>query len=113
MRHESKYKFLFYTCLWVISCTQSACSQDFNALHHQKKPFIIKSSHMYKKSISTLDYKRIVPLKNYITPLFSELKYATTDNFTKVALYKNPVLFARLHVAEALKMFKTNFMLKD
>lgn len=100
---KSKDKFLLYTLFCGISCTHSATSQHINNVHNGKTPFVIANFTTYQTSIRGTENKRIVPLKNYVTPLFTDWKYATSNNFTGQILYIDPVAYAREPVAKALK----------
>jgi D-alanyl-D-alanine dipeptidase len=64
---------------------------------------IINSQSEYKRSISENPDKQLVELKNYIPDLKFDIRYATKNNFTKQAVYKNAKAFARLPVAKSLK----------
>lgn len=112
MWHENRANFLYCSYLFVICFTHSACSQQTYTAQKSSKPFVINSYTGYKKSIKGDINKKLVPLKNYITPLISDWKYATTDNFTRQILYINPVAYVRLPVAIALKKVQEQLALK-
>lgn len=112
MWYENKGKFLLYNYLCVIIFAHAACAQPIYTLHHQKKPFVINTYKGYKKSIKDESSKRIVPLKDYITPLLSDFKYATTNNFTRQVLYVQPVAYVRLSAAIGLKKVQEELALK-
>ncbi len=102
MSHENSKKFLFYTCFWVFSCTHPACSQGLNTLKTPEIPPMISHLEQYRLSISHAEYKRMVSLKNYLTPFFSDIKYASSQNFTHQILYVHPVVLVRRQVADSL-----------
>ena len=64
---------------------------------------VINSQLEYKKSVSENSDKQLVELKNYIPDLKLDIRYATRNNFTNQAVYKNAKAFARLPVARSLK----------
>jgi len=57
----------------------------------------------YKKSVSHNPEKQLVELSKYIPGIKLDIRYATTNNFAKQAVYKQARSFARLPVAMALK----------
>lgn len=103
MRRENRVKVLLYCCFWVLSCTHSASSQAVKNVHTEEKPFIITTFTAYTNSIIHNDNKRMVALSKYVTPLFTDWKYATSDNFTGLVLYKNPTAYVRKVIADSLK----------
>lgn len=112
MMNEDRVKLLFHTFLIVIIFSHAACSQRISTLHHVSKPHVINSFKSYEQSIKHDINKRLVPLKYYVTPLLSDWKYAATHNFTHRILYFNPVAYARLPVAVALKKVQEELALK-
>ncbi len=64
---------------------------------------VINTQAEYKKSISENADKQLVELKKYIPGLKLDIRYATKNNFTKQAVYREARAFARAPVAEALK----------
>lgn len=63
---------------------------------------VINTLTAYRKTVLADTNNRMVPVNQYVSPLLTDWKYATTDNFTKTILYKAPVALVRLPVAKAL-----------
>ena len=103
MRHENRRNFYLFHILFVISCSHIACSQAFNTVNPKNKPYIIDNILAYRKSITMDPSRRLVPLKAFITDLITDFKYASSDNFTGIVLYKDPAAFVRLPAALALQ----------
>ncbi|GGH82903.1 D-alanyl-D-alanine dipeptidase [Filimonas zeae] len=57
----------------------------------------------YEKTVQADSNNRMVPVQQYVTPLLSDIQYATNKNFTKTVLYTQPLLLVRLPVARALR----------
>lgn len=112
MWHENKRNLLFYCYLFVISFPQATCSQRIYTTNHYKTPLVINSYENYKKSIKDDSTKKLVPLKDYITPLLTDFKYATPDNFTRQVLYIQPIAYVRLSAAIGLKKVQEELALK-
>lgn len=111
MKHENKGKLVFHTFLFVITCSHAACSQDANKFSEGRLR-VISAISDYKKSILDNDDKRIVPLKQFVNPIITDYKYATTDNFTHEILYTNPGAYTRLTVALALEKVEKDLATK-
>ncbi|WP_051084354.1 M15 family metallopeptidase [Segetibacter koreensis] len=111
MRHENKGNFLIHTLLFVITCSPSACSQVVNNFS-KTSLLVISNVGEYRISIKKKENKRIVALKNYITPLITDFKYSTDCNFTHKKLYTNPDAYGRLTVAYALKKVQEDLVTK-
>jgi D-alanyl-D-alanine dipeptidase len=103
MRHENRGNFPFHTFLFVITFSHLACSQAFKPVQRAAKPLVIDNVGDYKNSIKSDTNKQIVLLQQFVPQLFTDLKYATKDNFTHHILYKKNVAFGRLGMANALK----------
>lgn len=103
MLYENKVKFLFLTFLFVISCSHTICSQYVNTFPNNSTIYVISDISTYNASIKKNNCKKMVNLKDYLNPLFTDFKYATINNFTQSVLYNNPDAFVRLKVAIALK----------
>lgn len=103
MRSENTKKMFFLCFIIVISFSQCALTQEINTLHNEKNIFLISTLNAYKKSVQSDTMKRMVALSEYITPLFTQFKYAKTSNFTHKILYRRPIAFARLKVVLALQ----------
>lgn len=64
---------------------------------------VINSYAAYRETVAADSNQQMVELQDYIKPLFTDWKYATTNNFTHTVLYINPIAYARLPVAKALQ----------
>lgn len=64
---------------------------------------VINDFSEYQKSVSLNPDKQLIELKKFIPDLYLDIRYATKNNFTGQAVYKQPRAFARLPVAKALK----------
>lgn len=63
----------------------------------------------YKQVVKTNPQKVLVNLESFIPDLVLDIRYATTDNFTKEKIYNLPRAYARRPVAEALKAAQAEF----
>jgi D-alanyl-D-alanine dipeptidase len=66
----------------------------------------------YKQSIVTNPNKELIDLEKYIPDLVLDIRYATTNNFTKEQIYNLPKAYARKPVAEALKKIQNELKAK-
>ena len=78
---------------------------------------IISSLDSYKNTTLLDTSQQLVDLQTYLTPFYSDFKYATTTNFTGKVLYKDPKAYLRLPAARALQcaldqLFKKGLSLK-
>lgn len=112
MWHENIVKNFLGGYLFVISFTHAAFSQRNMSAHPAFTPIVIHNLKVYKKSIKANSNNTVVALKQYITPLFSDFKYATINNFTHHILYVNPDVYVRLPTAIALKKIQEELALK-
>ena len=64
---------------------------------------VINTKAGYRQSILDDSTKQMVALKDFVSPLVTDFKYATTNNFTKITLYKKPIPYIRLAAAKALQ----------
>lgn len=103
MGSENRGMFFLATLAIVITCSHSASSQRINSTDISKKPPVINNANAYLQSISGDSTKRMVLLDKYVNHVFTDLRYATKNNFTKEILYYHPKVFVRLPVALALK----------
>ncbi len=76
------------------------------------KLYVIKDIKTYKNSIGSDSEKQMVMLKDYMQPLITDFKYATSDNFTHLVLYRHPIAFVRLPVAKALQKVQAELKTK-
>lgn len=66
----------------------------------------------YKQSVKTNPDNELVNLENYIPGVVLDIRYATTNNFTKEKIYNLPRAYARKPVAVALKKIQAELKLK-
>lgn len=64
---------------------------------------IISSLDSYKNTTMWDKSQQLIELQQYLTPFYTDFKYATTTNFTGKVLYKNPKAYLRLPAAMALQ----------
>lgn len=57
----------------------------------------------YKESIKTNPDKELIDLEKFVPGLVLDIRYATTNNFTKEKIYNLAKAYARKPVAESLK----------
>ncbi len=111
MKHEYKVNRVIHTFLFVISCSQRACSQDVNKLVKPKLQ-VISTVSAYNNSIKQDENKKMALLKKYVVPFISDFKYATDSNFTHQILYLNPDAYVRLTVARVLEKVQEDLVTK-
>jgi len=63
----------------------------------------------YKASINVNPEKKLVDLEKFIPGVVLDIRYATTNNFTKEKIYNLAKAYARKPVAEALKRAQNEF----
>jgi D-alanyl-D-alanine dipeptidase len=63
----------------------------------------------YQKSLVDQPEKELVDLEKFIPGVVLEIRYATTNNFTKEKIYNQAKAYARKPVAEALKKAQADF----
>lgn len=63
----------------------------------------------YKNSIKQFPEKELVDLQNFIPMVVLDIRYATTNNFTKEKIYNLPKAYARKSVARALLKAQQEF----
>ena len=73
---------------------------------------VIQYTADYFTSVQADSSKKMVALRNYINPLFTNFKYATSNNFTHKTLYKNPHVYLRLAATKALQLVVIALKLK-
>lgn len=66
----------------------------------------------YKQSVKINPDNELVNLENYIPGVVLDIRYATTNNFTKEKIYNLPRAYARKPVAVALKKIQAELKLK-
>ncbi len=102
---QNQIKFFLLTILIVT--LQSCGLTGNNASKTASRLHIIADYKTYQAEIQYDSNNKMVYLTNYLQPLITDWKYATTDNFTKQVLYTNPDAFLRLPAAEALQLINT------
>jgi zinc D-Ala-D-Ala dipeptidase len=63
----------------------------------------------YRQTVKTHPEKELVDLEKFIPGIVLDIRYATTNNFTKEKIYNLPKAYARRSVAEALKKAQAEF----
>jgi D-alanyl-D-alanine dipeptidase len=66
----------------------------------------------YKLSVADNPNKELVDLEKFVPGLVLDIRYATTNNFTKEQIYNLAKAYARKPVAEALKKIQTELKAK-
>jgi D-alanyl-D-alanine dipeptidase len=74
------------------------------------KLFIINSASQYRSWLSKNKGLNLVPLKESIKPLYHEVFYATSNNFTGRVLYKNPELYLCQEAATRLSSVQDSLL---
>lgn len=88
---------------WVFFISIPSCASGQKAPSKNEYGLVvIGSKKEYANTVKTLPERRLVALASYIHPLKSDIRYATSNNFTKQILYQNPVLYLRLEAAVRL-----------
>ncbi len=88
-----------------------SCATPASIAHSRYGLKVISSKAGYIKSVKLDSTKRMVALSNFIVPLNTDWRYASSANFTGKALYKNPLACMRIEAAEAL--YRVNEELKQ
>lgn len=79
-------------------------------LHAQYKYGLVPTNYEdYLKSINTNSKNELINLEKIIPEIVLDIRYATTNNFTKEIIYNLPRAYARKPVAEALRNAQTEF----
>jgi D-alanyl-D-alanine dipeptidase len=65
---------------------------------------IVQTIAQYDSSLKVNKSNRLVDIKKFIPNIVLDIRYATTNNFTKQIIYSRPKAFLRLPAAVALKM---------
>jgi D-alanyl-D-alanine dipeptidase len=86
---------LFFLLLYTID----AKSQESKA----PSLLILNDMHAYQSSVKLDKNKQLVEIQKWIPNIKLDIRYASKNNFTKVAVYKQARAFARLPVVEALR----------
>lgn len=81
----------------------SIYAQSPNAVPENKYGLkLISTWQAYTATIAKDSNQRMVAIKGYISPVFTDWYYASKQNFTGQVLYHNPEVLVRLPVAKAL-----------
>ena len=75
-------------------CMGQSCKCDVRCINNKDS---------LKQAITADPTKKLVVLQKIIPGLVLDLRYATTNNFTKIILYKHPIACMRVEPAEALR----------
>jgi len=86
----------------VLLLAQNRCGWSTTVPKQGSGLVVICTKKAYLADIQLNSDNKMVSLKTYLSPLFSDIRYATTDNFTHQVLYRHPKLLVRLPVARAL-----------
>ena len=66
----------------------------------------------YRKSVEADPLNELVNLSDFIPGIVLDIRYATTNNFTKEKIYNLPRAYARRPVAEALKKIQADLKMQ-
>lgn len=77
----------------------------------QSNQYGLKTTNLkeYQASIKTAPHKELVDLEKHIPGIAVDIRYATTNNFTKEKIYNLPKAYARKSVADALRGAQVEF----
>lgn len=90
--------------LLLICFTMYAGGSD--SLNTPKNPYnleIISTAQQYKEYLKNHPDEKLVNLEEYIPNIKLDIRYATTNNFTKTKIYSQPVAYLVEPAAKALK----------
>jgi len=85
-----------YLLFFIIPCFLISQSNPYNLK-------IISDLEEYKKLVQKNPNKLLIDIKHYIPEIVLDIRYATTNNFTKEQIYTLPKAFLRKPVADSLK----------
>lgn len=110
---------MLYAVLFLYACTESKPKENINKIQ-QGIPQVEKRDSIVKKESIIVDSKQtqhlkslgLINVKELESSIQIELKYATTDNFTKTILYDS-ISQAFLHPIAANKLQKAQTLLKE
>lgn len=112
MKREIKGKILLQAFLFVITYSQTGCSQTVNKNKKTSELLVIDNITAYNNSIKHNPGKRLVLLNKYIKELVIDFKYSSYNNFTHHILYTDPEAYLRLPTALALKKVQEDLATK-
>jgi len=93
--------------VWLIILLISSCTQKNQPKKNEYGVTVINAKPQYNASVKKSKNKTFVLLKDVIPGITIDLKYATTNNFTKQALYTNADAYLRTPAAAALQQVAT------
>ena len=98
------HRSFYYSTLFLIIFSFTGKGQNKYGITPTKFP-------QYKESIKKNPKKELVDLEKYIPNLVLDIRYATTNNFTKEKIYNLAKAYARKPVAESLKKVQAELKL--
>ncbi len=97
-------KFLFTCCCVSLLFLFNGWAPKARTMpEYQDSLDIISSLESYKNTTLLDTSQQLVDLQAYLTPFYTDFKYATTTNFTRKVLYEQPKAYLRLPAARALQ----------
>ena len=103
MQRESNKNIGLFIFSILITCSQTCICQSVNSAGNTKEPYVITTIRKYYETVSQDSTQKMVNLASYVSPLYTDWKYASINNFTGKILYKKPMAYVRLPIAEALQ----------
>ena len=89
---------------FIVLCLFIIAFGNVNAQHYKYIDSVkVMGLKKYMQQIKAHPETRLVEIKNYIPGIALDIRYATTNNFTRHQMYKEAKAFARLPVVLALK----------
>ncbi len=93
--------FLFLSMVVFIACTSTSNRSNAYGLD------VLSSPAKYRELVKTQPDKALVDLEKSVPGLVTDIRYATTNNFTGQQIYDSPRAFARQPVAKALQQVQS------
>lgn len=94
---------LLLTLLWAISARAAAQKIPVNKYGLP----VLTTRQQYDQLVKADSNQQLVNLEHYIPGIQKDVRYATTNNFTKQQLYTRTDIYLRLPAAKALKAVQT------
>lgn len=91
---------------FFVATTHSLCAQNIPLNKYGLE--IVDQVDLYKQLVAKDSNQQLVEVTAYIPGILTDVRYATTNNFTKQQLYKRPVVYLRLPAAKALKAIQAS-----
>lgn len=85
----------------LLYCGQTAAAQDIPRNKYGLP--VVRTIAQYREQVKADSNQLMVNVSKYIPDIHTDIRYATTNNFTKRVLYRNPVVMLRLPAAKALR----------